>query len=421
MTRTRPKRQRAPVIYQPVEILGGPAQVNQIAGDLFGGIHFQPAVTLPPKVDVAPAVRHEPPAPHFPHHPRPHLEITIREQRPEGQPALSVAVVALDSMGRTEHNTFSPIPLRNDPRQIVEQWFRRLGGGIPVARAREIADVGAELGRQLLPLELARLLAAHAGAGRAMWLFSEEPHIPWELLRIPQVVDGEQKSRPYLCQDFAFSRWQQDREPVLKLPLARIGVLVPAEKGTIAAGEEVEMLARVLGGSCELVRIEARLESVLAALGSGTFDAFHFCGHAFAPDGDPNLAGIPLADRQLLTPMALAGNLGRFAERRPLVFLNGCHTARAGFTLTDVGGWAAQFLQAGAGAFVGCAWGVNGPTALRVAEHFYQRFLAGETFAEALRQARIQPGLPCPLTPWAYVAHGHPLARRARESAPPHP
>lgn len=353
----------------------------------------------------------------FPHHPRPTIELTIRDHRDAGQQALALIIVATDAAGKTERKTFPPISLRSDPRQLVEQWFKRLAapGRSSTSKALELADLGAELGRQLLPAELARLLAAHAGAGRTLWLLAEEPHIPWELLRIPLVVEGEQKSRPYLCQDFAMSRWEEGREPQTELPLRKIGVLVPEEKGTIAAGDELAMLERLLGPGRELVKIEPRLDSVLAALGSGDFDAFHFCGHAHAPEGDPNLAGIPLAHWQWLTPMALAGNMGRFAERRPLVFLNGCHTGRAGFTLTDVGGWAAQFLAAGAGAFVGCAWAVNGPTALRVAEAFYQRFLAGDPFAEALRQARVHPGLPCPLTPWAYVAHGHPLARVGKE------
>ena len=118
-----------------------------------------------------------------------------------------------------------------------------------------------------------------------------------------------------------------------------------------------------------------------------------------------------LKSGEKLTPRTFAGRLGSFAERKPLVFLNGCHTGRAGVTLTGLGGWAKCFLAGGAGAFIGCVWAVDGWTAQRVAEGFYRRFLDGITLGEALRQSRLQSGLSDPLSPWAYIAFGHPLAR----------
>lgn len=352
------------------------------------------------------------PLPHrlLPHLPHPALELQVREEIQAGGGTIELSLIAQDSAGETVRERFEPIVFRNNPGQLAAQWFKRLhGNGGTAVRHGALMALGAELGEQLLPRELRHLLAEHVGAERTLWVLSDEPAIPWELVRPPEQVGHERRSLPFLCESFAMTRWVLDREPVLSFPLRKIGVLVPEERGAIAAKEELDLLRSLPGR--EVVVLEPRLPAILDALAGGELDGLHFCGHALPPDGDPNLAGIPLADRQWLTPQSLAGNVGRFAARRPLVFLNGCHTGRSGFTLTRMGGWAAKFLELGAGAFVGCSWAVHGPTALKIAEQFYDSFLGGSSLGHALRQARLQPGLECPLTPWAYVAHGHPQAK----------
>lgn len=409
MPPSRPtRRSRA---YQSVKNYGDHVQINPIAGDLFGGIHFDARTVLESAQAKTSESTEDLSCWSFPHLPHPALELQVREERNSGQLALRLSVVAVDATGETERRRFEPLALKGDPQRLVEQWWKRLGGpGRSEAKARELADLGALLGQELLPRELARLLLDHVGAERALWLISEEPWLPWELVRLAASHGGERRCLPFLCETFALTRWLGQREPVLRLPCRKIGVLVPEKGGAIAAGDELAMLRSLLGPGRELVLIEPRLETLAAHLEGGELHGLHFCGHGFPPDGDPNLAGIPLKDHQLLTPQFLSAHLGRFAERRPLVFLNGCHTGRGGYGLTGIGGWAAQFLEAGAGAFVGCAWAVNGPTALKVAETFYRELFAGRPLGAALQRARLQEGLTCPLTPWAYVAYGHPLA-----------
>jgi formylglycine-generating enzyme required for sulfatase activity len=111
-------------------------------------------------------------------------------------------------------------------------------------------------------------------------------------------------------------------------------------------------------------------------------------------------------------------------KAKPLVFLNACQTGRGGLSLTDVGGWAAGLLRAGAGAFVGPLWSIRDSRALAFARVFYREVLAGETVGEAAHQAREElrkqfPGDPSRL---GYVLYAQPHAaarsRPAREPVP---
>ena len=401
----------APQSSPKIGIRGDVGRVIYVEGTYHEEHHGTPAAA-PARAEDRIVASEKPTPWHDPHLPRPAITLLVRARLT----GLDLEVVALDTTGSTEHKALPAVALRNAPEPLVAEWFKRLGAARgSEAKAQALAALGAELGQQLLTDDLRRLLAEHAGAERTLWLLSDEPHIPWELVRVPVTLAGERRNLPPLAESFAMTRWVEGREPALEFPLRRIGVLVPSREGRTAFNDELAMIQGLARPGREIVEIPPRLDAVLNAVASGEFDGCHFCGHGHEPTGDPNLASIPLADRQYLTPQSLAGSLGRFAQRRPLVFLNGCHTARGGFTLTRMGGWPARFLEAGAGAFVGASWAVNGTAALRIAESFYRHLLAGEPLAQALRKARLEKDLPCSLTPWAYRGYGHPLARAARE------
>ena len=122
-----------------------------------------------------------------------------------------------------------------------------------------------------------------------------------------------------------------------------------------------------------------------------------------------------LENGEELTPEDLGGvvaNLGlrRPLDERPLVFLNACQIGRSALSLTDIGGWAAQFLRAGVAAFIGAYWSVYDQAAHDFARAFYGRLLAGLSIGQAAQEARavIRPlGDPTWL---AYTVFAHPLA-----------
>ena len=103
----------------------------------------------------------------------------------------------------------------------------------------------------------------------------------------------------------------------------------------------------------QVTPIPARLLNVLSELASGKHDGWHFTGHGGYRSSDPNRSVIYLEDQEHFTPEHLVGVVTNLGYAHPLVFLNACQIGRGGMSLTDIGGWASQFLAAGAGAFIG--------------------------------------------------------------------
>ena len=77
------------------------------------------------------------------------------------------------------------------------------------------------------------------------------------------------------------------------------------------------------------------------------------------------------------------------------MFLNACRTDGQAPLYTTVEGWAASFLRAGAGAFIGSLWEVVDTSASTYAQEFYRAALAGHTLGS--RHAR--PATPSATTP----------------------
>jgi len=96
---------------------------------------------------------------------------------------------------------------------------------------------------------------------------------------------------------------------------------------------------------------------------------------------------------------------------RPVIFLNACFGGRVGVGLTQIGGWAKRFLDAGASVFIGGLWEVNDTLAAEFARAFYDQVIVnkaplGQAFQEARRIIREKdPGNPTWL---AYVLYAHP-------------
>jgi CHAT domain-containing protein len=92
------------------------------------------------------------------------------------------------------------------------------------------------------------------------------------------------------------------------------------------------------------------------------------------------------------------------------VFLNACQIGRSVMSLTDIGGWASQFVRAGAGAFVGAYWSIYDKPACDFAQAFYGRMLAGMPIGRAAREARAEIKSAGDPTWLAYTVFADPLA-----------
>ncbi len=216
---------------------------------------------------------------------------------------------------------------------------------------------------------------------------------------------------PFLCEAFAVTRWLRGIPECRHFPLHRIALVAPRAPDLPIASAERRDIFALRGPERKVERKAARYSTLLRALGSGDYDGWHFIGHGSARGEDPDRWALQLEEDQLLRPEDLseAEHLG---DLRPWVFLNACHAGRSGISLTGMGGWAKQFLDAGAGAFVGPSWSVSDRWARQFSRALYQRLLSGIPLGEAVHATRLEirdaaPGDPAWL---AYAIFGHPLA-----------
>jgi ketosteroid isomerase-like protein len=223
------------------------------------------------------------------------------------------------------------------------------------ARAR-----GAVLYRTLVPPRLRAKLAAIRGP---LLVSTSLYGMPWELLH-----DDE---------EFWGLRYALGKRLVMDRPLPFVGREVEAICETLEPFADVDCVTGPL----------ATFDAVTAQLSAG-FDLIHYCGHVVTGAG--GRPALLLAEERLLPAAAIEANL----RGRPLVFLNGCASAR-GETHHPAGSWEATasgvaygFLFGGAVAVVGTLSDVGDRHAAALAEEFYRRALVKVPVGEALRAAR---------------------------------
>jgi hypothetical protein len=270
---------------------------------------------------------------------------------------------------------------------------------------RQLADLAVAL-FQKLPTDLRKLFWFCQGQIATIQILSDEPYFPWELLKL-QGEGGEEG--PFLCDAFSVTRWLRNRQTIGALPLQRIALVLPSDPNLPRSKGEKEDLVELVGSE-RVEEIPPAFAQVMDALAGDDYDGWHFAGHGSARVQDPDRAQLWLEGEGSLTPTNLVNAKANLSRLRPLIFLNGCDTGRAGFSLTGLGGWAYQSLAAGAGAFIGTLWPVRDKKARVFAQVFYKAFLGGEPFGEAVRQARLKvrdefPGDPAWL---AYTVYAHP-------------
>ena len=270
----------------------------------------------------------------------------------------------------------------------------------------------AELGEQLwdlLPPGMQRLYwRAMHGMNLSVLVSSDEPSMPWELIRPRPGPNGE--TTLMFGRAFSMTRWNRKRD--LPNPLAATGfaAVAPAYNGRRLPGASAEIGtlasrygARDIGDTFDVLGAELR---------SPALHALHFSGHGTFDPNRPEEGQLVLRDRPLRLEDVRDVDFRR-GERPPLVFLNACQVGGQGWSSAGVGGWAAMFGDAGASVFVGPYWSVNSQIASLAALQFYEA-LETKTLGEAMRavrerfatdaRARFHP------TWLAYTVHGHPNA-----------
>jgi hypothetical protein len=397
----------------------GPARLQVLAfhqGQPLGRIRLAPTVVpASESADSRRMSRKQEIASIVPAH-QPDLSLLILEHRSNGQPALTFRITAQDTELGLKLKPFGPVVLRTDPFQHFQEFFKDIESWAVVSPQdrskveQRLAAKGSMLFEKLLPADLQILLWQLRDRIKVVQVDSDEPWIPWELCKLQGREDGRVVEGPFLCEAFAMTRWLPGIGSKPTLSLKNLALVLPRDSGLPMATSEGEYVLSLTGGGRTVERIPATFLELRAALTSGKYDGWHFTGHGGFRAPDPNRSAMLLENREELTPEDLGGVVSNLGLARPLVFLNACQIGRSGLSLTDIGGWAAQFLRAGAAAFIGAYWSVYDQAAHDFAQALYGRLLAGLSIGQAAQEARaaIKPlGDPTWL---AYTVFADPLA-----------
>ncbi len=358
--------------------------------------------------------------------PPPDMELCVELDRHDGRTLYYELHSTKETVGYN-HAKFGQVTLQDSPLEKMQAVYRelsQLAGAAPTTpedqayAERRLAAVGNLLWDELIPEELKREYWRFRDRVTSILITSDEPWMPWEMLKPYRYdEDGNREDEPFWCQRFSISRWLSGPGPADELPTGAARPVAPAQVNLPSVQEEVafvEQLDHLRADIIPLAPFSERLQ-VLDWLEHGEFSVLHFACHGQFDATLPDDSAIMLSGGPL-RPSDIQARFGG-QRPRPLIFINACYGAQAGFSFTGLGGWADRFVKhARVGAFVGAMWEVNDALALRFAQRFYKALLQeGRTVAEAFRQARedVRQAAPYNSTWLAYVLYADPESRLA--------
>ncbi|MCP4661443.1 MAG: CHAT domain-containing protein [bacterium] len=368
------------------------------------------------------------------------LEIRITTEHRNG--AMYLLYVLHSPEGKvnyTHHKIAAGDPIRRCPEdyqtrllRTIEKLNRGLGSDDSFRFAeeveRELEALGYELYNELFPKELKSAYREFRDRIRSLLIVSDEPWIPWELVKPNDPDRYEEPTDDFLCCQFELTRWLAgETAPSAGLGAVELGA---ARVATIEAGKlpgreplphaEAERgllpdLAQRHSGVESVTLSDATFDQVEALLRGGGYGLLHFVGHGEFEPAEPNESRFLLTDGRSLQPRDLLGAIQqRIRQDRPLVFFNSCQVAQQGYHLTRLGGWAKAWVVDGlCAAFIGPQWTVGDDSAHLFAKSFYDALEGGATIAQAALAARLKVREEAPgrATWLAYTVYAHPHGR----------
>jgi len=223
---------------------------------------------------------------------------------------------------------------------------------------------------------LEELLAA-GKAPEHIYVASEEPTMPWELM-IPSFLDEEglPVDRKPLGVEFAIGRWIRgdSTSPPQRVQVHDSFVIAPTYSvKPLGAEAELEFLSENLNGT----KVNpVTIDGLDVFFGQRDASLLHFVCHGAVVDDDE---AIYLEENEELRSgvvRALDGFKALCRKRRPLVFLNSCEVGGLVPSLGGVAGFPKTFAELGARAIIAPLWPVRDVIASEVAVEIYRRALA---------------------------------------------
>jgi hypothetical protein len=254
---------------------------------------------------------------------------------------------------------------------------------------------GNELWDRFAPPGLKKLYWQLRDAGvriRTIQVMSDDPIVPWELMRPAR--EGGKERQDFLGLTTRVARWQMGTSPMSrppqKLEVKRMVVVAPRYAGAMAlSGAQAEAASLHTAEGFEEVRGDySDFRALAANLPAGIV---HFAGHGQVKDevGGAQFA-ILLEDGEVVP--STWKELASASTTHPFYFFNACEVGQAQQAVSALDGWGPALLESGASGYMGALWPVNDKAAGAFAGNFYKWMGAnpGMPVAEVVRATRQQ-------------------------------
>jgi len=235
---------------------------------------------------------------------------------------------------------------------------------------------GAELYDRFAPQAFKDLLSKMLDAGHpafsSIQIYSDDPSLPWELMR-PKLANNNERM-DFLGATFSIARWPVTRRGMMRPPQSLMVeesvVIAPGYQGgksLQAAGLELTTLKKMRG----FTEVAGSYAAVRQLAGHPPQGFVHFAGHGAVMDKD----GVPqfaiLLEDSEMDPGTWQALATSGTAVHPLFFFNACDVGESRQFMNDVDGWAPALLDGGASGYIGALWPVSDTTAELFASTFY--------------------------------------------------
>ncbi len=250
------------------------------------------------------------------------------------------------------------------------------------------------------------------GVIKSLLITSDEPWIPWEMVKPYDQRTG--KKDDFLAAGWQLSRWLSGPGLGDRLNVTAVRAVIPELDLPFTRTERDYITGLKLQG-VDIGTFLRTKSDVTGAVDQGQIQVIHVAAHGNFKVENPDESPITLQGRDELYPRDLQGSrLAPLRKERPILFLNACHSAQVGFSLTGLGGWANTAVrEMRVSAFIGGLWEVNDDLASQIAVSFYENLRRDMTLGEAFHAARmlIRDKNPGNSTWLAYSLYGDPNMR----------
>ena len=260
------------------------------------------------------------------------------------------------------------------------------------------------------------LRSAH-GPNFPIQFVSDEPYVPWELMR--PVQDETQADVLALAHPVARMLCSYEGYMDQHLPRGTMVTIAP-QYGPRRALPEAQAESQALQTKYAAVPVPGTLAGFRTLLDSPsdtpTIAILHFAGHGVFPFDSVTTSSINLEDGDVQPIEVRQSNVVLGQKFRPLVVFNACEAGQGAAVLGTVGGWADAFLNRRFSGFLAPLWTVYDNNAFTVITALLDQVVnQGATVGAALQSVRAAHGAESP-TFYSYLYYGDVMARLAAPS-----